>query len=344
VKTLVLTTICGTPANATTYTYDQAGQLTSYADTDDATGLRKTQGTQTNPNTWDRSSPIAQLLSDNTNAYIYGPDGLPLEAIGPNATTTIYHHDTQGSTRAITNTNGAAQATYTYDPYGTLNANIKTAATTNPFLYAGQYTDPTGLQYLRARYYDPTTTQFITRDPIEAFTRDAYGYAGNDPVNNFDPSGLDFLGLGHFVEQHGSAISAATGTLAVAVSFTPLAPAAPFLGLISAGTGGLSAVHAYNEGDYLGMTIDGAGAILGGASVFRATSSLVQSFGLGALRDEAAGIANVPSLEELGRLPGLNSRVQALLDSRRANAAFGERYDPVAAGLADASWLRSLLC
>ena len=32
--------------------------------------------------------------------------------------------------------------------------------------YAGQYTDPaTGLQYLRARYYDPATQQFLTVDP-----------------------------------------------------------------------------------------------------------------------------------------------------------------------------------
>jgi RHS repeat-associated protein len=32
-----------------------------------------------------------------------------------------------------------------------------------------------GLQYLRARYYDPATAQFLTRDPAplsdEAFTR-----------------------------------------------------------------------------------------------------------------------------------------------------------------------------
>jgi RHS repeat-associated protein len=38
--------------------------------------------------------------------------------------------------------------------------------------YAGQYTDTeTGLQYLRARYYDPSTGTFLTRDPLEAQTR-----------------------------------------------------------------------------------------------------------------------------------------------------------------------------
>ena len=53
--------------------------------------------------------------------------------------------------------------------------------------------DPeTGLIYLRARYYDPSTAQFLTRDPLDAMTRSAYGYAGNDPLNQDDPSGLCF--------------------------------------------------------------------------------------------------------------------------------------------------------
>jgi RHS repeat-associated protein len=54
-----------------------------------------------------------------------------------------------------------------------------------------QYTDAeSGLVYLRARYYDPTTGQFISRDPIESVTRVPYSYAGNNPLNNVDPSGL----------------------------------------------------------------------------------------------------------------------------------------------------------
>ncbi|MGH9197837.1 MAG: RHS repeat-associated core domain-containing protein, partial [Acidimicrobiia bacterium] len=44
--------------------------------------------------------------------------------------------------------------------------------------------------YLRARYYDPATGQFLTRDPIEAATREPYGYVGGNPLNATDPSGL----------------------------------------------------------------------------------------------------------------------------------------------------------
>ena len=42
-----------------------------------------------------------------------------------------------------------------------------------------------------ARYYDPTTAQFLTRDPLEAETRSAYGYVDGDPLDASDPSGLD---------------------------------------------------------------------------------------------------------------------------------------------------------
>lgn len=41
----------------------------------------------------------------------------------------------------------------------------------------------------RARYDDPATAQFLTRDPIYSQTLDAYGYAGNNPLNATDPTG-----------------------------------------------------------------------------------------------------------------------------------------------------------
>jgi len=54
----------------------------------------------------------------------------------------------------------------------------------------GPVVDPeTGLQYLRARYYDPATAQFLTRDPLEAETRSVYEYVDGDPLNRIDPSG-----------------------------------------------------------------------------------------------------------------------------------------------------------
>ena len=59
--------------------------------------------------------------------------------------------------------------------------------------FAGQYADrESGLLYMRARSYDPASGQFLTRDPVEEVTRQAYAYAGDDPVNDTDPTGLLF--------------------------------------------------------------------------------------------------------------------------------------------------------
>jgi RHS repeat-associated protein len=41
-----------------------------------------------------------------------------------------------------------------------------------------------------ARYYDPSTGQFLSLDPAVSFTQAPFNYAGDDPVNGSDPSGL----------------------------------------------------------------------------------------------------------------------------------------------------------
>jgi uncharacterized protein RhaS with RHS repeats len=39
------------------------------------------------------------------------------------------------------------------------------------------------------RYYDPTTGQFMSVDPLVNETQQPYAYTGGDPVNETDPSG-----------------------------------------------------------------------------------------------------------------------------------------------------------
>ena len=51
--------------------------------------------------------------------------------------------------------------------------------------------DPTPLILQGARYYDPTSGRFISPDPLgHRVTPDLYSYAGGDPVNFVDPTGL----------------------------------------------------------------------------------------------------------------------------------------------------------
>ncbi len=66
-----------------------------------------------------------------------------------------------------------------------------TGSAASDLQYDGQYTDAeTGYEYLRARYYDPSTGQFLTVDPAIKATGSSYQYASDDPVRFGDPLGL----------------------------------------------------------------------------------------------------------------------------------------------------------
>jgi RHS repeat-associated protein len=140
---------------------------------------------------WDISGSVPNVLMDSTNAYIYGGSNTPLEQVNLNTGTTTYLiADRLGSVRAIINgTTGAVTATSAYDAWGNPETTGGLTANT-PIGYAGAYTDPTGLNYLINRYYDPITGQFVTVDPALDQTEAPYNYANGDPINTEDPSGL----------------------------------------------------------------------------------------------------------------------------------------------------------
>jgi len=84
-----------------------------------------------------------------------------------------------------------------YAPFGSLLWQQGTAP--GPWGFAGETQDPTGLLYLRARWYDPALGRFLTRDPFPGLatlptTQHPYTYALNNPVLYVDPTG-EFLFL-----------------------------------------------------------------------------------------------------------------------------------------------------
>jgi RHS repeat-associated protein len=97
--------------------------------------------------------------------------------------------------RQLTNAAGAVTDSYEYGAFG--NSVSTSGNTPNEFLYRGeQYDSDLGLYYLRARYYNPLTGRFMSRDPedgkpINPKTLHKYLYAGGDPVNRWDPTGRD---------------------------------------------------------------------------------------------------------------------------------------------------------
>jgi RHS repeat-associated protein len=193
-----------TSGPATSYGYDQAGNLTSVqrpkegetpeikdAYAYDGNGLRASQtiGASTSYLAWNLTASLPLILSDTTNSYIYGPGGLPVEQVNGEGSVLYLHHDQQGSTRLLSGSTGTTSATTTYDAYG--NKLGSTGTATSALGYDGQYTSSdTGLIYLRARVYDPATAQFLTRDPLQAITRAPYSYVRDNPLSHADPRGL----------------------------------------------------------------------------------------------------------------------------------------------------------
>ena len=110
-----------------------------------------------------------------------------------------YMYDGRGSVTQLTNAVGNVRDKYRYTPFGEpmsggeLSPNTKLL--NNPYGYNGEYHDlESGFQYLRARYYNPETARFITRDSYlgeinEPLSLNRYAYTSNNPVMNVDPSG-----------------------------------------------------------------------------------------------------------------------------------------------------------
>ena len=141
--------------------------------------------------TWDHSSELPTLLNDGKNSYVYGPGGTALEEVAQSGEVLYLHHDQLGSTRLITSTSGTVLGTFTYGPYGELTARTGTVET--PLGFDGELTDhESGLVYMRSRWYDPATGQFMTPDPLSALTGEPYQFANDNPTVYIDPSGLLF--------------------------------------------------------------------------------------------------------------------------------------------------------
>ena len=123
--------------------------------------------------------------------------------------THVFTHDGHGSVRVLFDLAATIAQVFTYTAYGQLlaihtgtaqfvSANATDALTS--LLYSGeQFDSAINQQYLRARWYDPTTSRFNRLDPFAGNMHDPqslhkYLYVHGDPINRLDPTGKFGLG------------------------------------------------------------------------------------------------------------------------------------------------------
>lgn len=121
--------------------------------------------------------------------YFYGGSSL-LSSIGNGSDWQrghlFYFPDHLGSTRAIADVTGAIVAQPSFLPYG---EEVTDWGDQGALRFAGNERDFVHLDYVHARYYDNAIQRFVTPDAaMSGWNR--YAYAGNDPINLVDPTGM----------------------------------------------------------------------------------------------------------------------------------------------------------
>lgn len=198
-------------ASSTQYTYDELGNLTRVVlpggtqidyviDGMNRRIGKKVNGTLTKRWLYDgRLRIVAEL--DGAGAlvsrFVYANKVNVPEYVVQGATTYRLVADYLGSPRLMINSaTGAIAGTMNHDEYGRINQD--TLSSLIPFGFAGgHYDKQTGLTRFGARDYDEESGRWTAKDPIgfAAPQTNLYAYSLADPVNFYDPGGLESLEL-----------------------------------------------------------------------------------------------------------------------------------------------------
>lgn len=178
------------------YLYDAAGTQLIRRDTNTGTG-------QTTTTLYLGATEIHLAAGGVTAQRYYSFPGAPTTIINSDSTVSIETGDAHGTADTTIDDSpshenqGHITARRYTKPYGETRgtAPLTFGAFPDDHTFLGKTTDTaTGLVDIGARKYDPATGRFISADPViqpsNPQTIGGYAYAGNDPVNSSDPTGL----------------------------------------------------------------------------------------------------------------------------------------------------------
>ena len=147
---------------------------------------------------------LAEYDDAGTRVSRYDHDPTRVDALLAQLTASKTHTATDALTSVygLADATGAVQARYSYDVFGA-KALAKDSVTTN-WGFTGRRDDRTGQMYYRARYYEPSTGTFLSRDPAwrsavmsasnfapsTAANVKQYTYVDSRPTTLSDPTGL----------------------------------------------------------------------------------------------------------------------------------------------------------
>ena len=202
--------------------YDTLNQLSQYIKDDNQHQYQyDVNGLRVKKNTPERTTQYIYGLGNKTIAETDGTGAVTAQIIWGhkplariiNGQYYYYLYNGHGDVVQVIDENGNIVNSYAYDEWGNHGEWIDPVlGIENPIRYAGEYYDEeSGLYYLRARYYDPSTGRFISRDTNEGkltnpLSLNRYIYCLNNPLIFNDPSGFREVLLRDQIERAGGTI------------------------------------------------------------------------------------------------------------------------------------------
>jgi len=141
-----------------------------------------------------------------TDTYVYDPSGLPLELLrqpqGQPVQRYWYVLDGRSNVVALTDITGTVVDHYAYDVWGAPTSVSESVP--QQLRYAGYWWDnELDWYWVRVRSLDPALKRWLQPDPSQQDGVRTYVYAGDDPIDATDPSGLCSI-VAHFEPAFGS--------------------------------------------------------------------------------------------------------------------------------------------